>query len=72
MTNFITDQICVVDNLSLLVRRVTSGQGTVAEIEQVQHAANVTLVQALLLTEFLRRELDCTLSSEIMNPMCDV
>ena len=68
----ITDPICVDANLSLLVCRITGHQATVAEIEQVQHAANVTLVQALLLTEFLRRELDCTLSSEIMNPMCDV
>ena len=67
----ITDPICVDATLSLLVRRVTRGQGTVAEIEQVQHAANVSLVQALLLTEFLRRELDCTLASEIVNPTCD-
>ena len=66
------DQICVDANLSLLVRRITCGKATIAELEQFQHEANVTLVSALLLTEFLRRELDCTLASEFVNPMCDV
>ena len=56
--------------LQRLVRRIAGGHATAEEIEQARLAANLSPLEAILVAEFLQRELATTFLDELSHPLC--
>lgn len=70
MIAFQPDPTVIDAPLQRLVRRVVSGQASREEIEQARQAAGLSPIETLLVTEFLRREMQTTFAGDVLHPLC--